>query len=100
MYVHCVRSRVRSSTFSFSHKIMMFFRGLSRTTSRSISSSITLPSLPYAYDALEPIISTEIMTIHHTKHHATYIANVRFFFHSNNIQIFMFNMFDSIFNVN
>uniref|UniRef100_A0A1B6ICS9 Superoxide dismutase n=1 Tax=Homalodisca liturata TaxID=320908 RepID=A0A1B6ICS9_9HEMI len=35
----------------------------------------TLPKLPYAYDALQPIISKEIMELHHTKHHATYIAN-------------------------
>ncbi|KZS95472.1 manganese and iron superoxide dismutase [Sistotremastrum niveocremeum HHB9708] len=33
----------------------------------------TLPSLPYAYNALEPHISEEIMTLHHTKHHQTYV---------------------------
>lgn len=51
----------------------------------------TLPQLPYAYDvsycnprrvdlpltssfqALEPSISKEIMTLHHTKHHQTYV---------------------------
>ncbi|KAG5220500.1 manganese superoxide dismutase [Salix suchowensis] len=33
----------------------------------------TLPPLPYAYDALEPFISKEIMTLHHTKHHQTYV---------------------------
>lgn len=32
-----------------------------------------LPSLPYEYDALEPAISREIMTLHHTKHHQAYI---------------------------
>ena len=32
-----------------------------------------LPKLPYAYNALEPYISEEIMTIHHTKHHQAYI---------------------------
>ena len=32
-----------------------------------------LPALPYAYDALEPYISEEIMKLHHDKHHKAYI---------------------------
>lgn len=36
----------------------------------------TLPDLPYDYNALEPTISAEIMKIHHTKHHATYVNNL------------------------
>lgn len=36
----------------------------------------TLPDLPYDYDALEPTINTEIMRIHHSKHHATYVNNL------------------------
>lgn len=32
-----------------------------------------LPDLPYAYDALEPVISGQTMKFHHDKHHATYI---------------------------
>ncbi|WP_019154357.1 superoxide dismutase [Robertmurraya massiliosenegalensis] len=32
-----------------------------------------LPPLPYAYDALEPAISEEIMRLHHTKHHQSYV---------------------------
>lgn len=33
----------------------------------------TLPPLPYRYDALEPFISAEIMRLHHTKHHQSYV---------------------------
>ncbi|HEX2297025.1 MAG TPA: superoxide dismutase [Pseudonocardiaceae bacterium] len=32
-----------------------------------------LPDLPYDYGALEPYISGEIMELHHSKHHATYV---------------------------
>ena len=34
----------------------------------------TLPELPYDYAALEPHISAKIMELHHSKHHATYVA--------------------------
>lgn len=36
----------------------------------------SLPDLPYAYDALEPHIDARTMEIHHSKHHAAYIAKV------------------------
>ena len=35
-----------------------------------------LKPLPYAYDALEPTIDAQTMTIHHDKHHAAYVTNL------------------------
>lgn len=32
-----------------------------------------LPPLPYSYNALEPYIAEEIMRLHHTKHHQSYV---------------------------
>ncbi|MGQ0614221.1 MAG: superoxide dismutase [Planctomycetaceae bacterium] len=35
-----------------------------------------LPKLPYAFNALEPIIDAKTMEIHHGKHHAAYVTNL------------------------
>ncbi len=32
--------------------------------------------LPYRYDALEPVLSEEILKIHHGRHHAAYVAGL------------------------
>ena len=55
-----------------------------QTDSESFSTSLvaqasdefTLPPLPYAYDALEPYIDSQTMTLHHDKHHAGYVKNL------------------------
>ena len=36
----------------------------------------TLPDLPYAKDALAPVISAETLEYHHGKHHAGYVAKL------------------------
>ncbi len=37
-------------------------------------SSYSLPDLPYDYSALEPYTSAQILELHHSKHHAAYVA--------------------------
>lgn len=35
-----------------------------------------LPELPYDFNALEPVISAEIMQLHYSKHHKAYVDNL------------------------
>jgi Fe-Mn family superoxide dismutase len=43
---------------------------------KNIIMAFELPSLSYAYDALEPNIDARTMEIHHSKHHNGYTANL------------------------
>jgi Fe-Mn family superoxide dismutase len=38
--------------------------------------SYQLPPLPYALNALEPVINVDIMSLHYNKHHAAYVTNL------------------------
>lgn len=38
--------------------------------------AFTLPDLPYDFSALEPVIDTLTMQIHHGKHHGAYVTNL------------------------
>ena len=38
--------------------------------------TFTLPTLPYAYDALAPHMSKETLEYHHDKHHQAYVNNL------------------------
>ncbi|HSX26629.1 MAG TPA: superoxide dismutase [Chlamydiales bacterium] len=42
----------------------------------SEKTSYQLPELPYDFNALEPVISAEIMELHYTKHHKGYVTNL------------------------
>lgn len=47
---------------------------VARQSTRTIVTA-KLPDLSYDYGALEPVISGEIMQLHHAKHHQTYVTN-------------------------
>lgn len=40
-----------------------------------VDGPLTLPPLPYAFNALEPSIDAETMEIHHDRHHKAYVDN-------------------------
>lgn len=46
------------------------------TQAPSATGPFTLPALGYAVDALEPHIDAQTMTIHHDRHHQTYVTNL------------------------
>jgi Fe-Mn family superoxide dismutase len=45
-------------------------------TAPASSASITLPALPWAENALDPVISAKTISFHYGKHHKTYVDNV------------------------
>lgn len=56
---------------------MMCMRPLNSMKVRlSSTTKFILPDLPYDYSELEPYISAQIMEIHHSKHHQTYVNNL------------------------
>src|SRR5688572_32007333 len=42
-----------------------------------MSMSLTLPTLPYSLDALEPHVSRRTLATHHGRHHAAYVEKTR-----------------------
>lgn len=37
---------------------------------------VALPELKYNYSALEPVLSSKLLEIHHKKHHQAYVNNL------------------------
>jgi len=45
-------------------------------STNTVKASYKLPDMPYGYNELEPVISGEIMELHHKKHHQAYVNNL------------------------
>jgi len=70
------RRQAIKSTALASAALAVLPGALAQTSPAGAYAEFTLPPLPYAYDALEPHIDAQTMTIHHDKHHAAYVANL------------------------
>jgi len=80
---HSVLKKVRNTPkpFFITKKTMQALRKVGSTLGRSTvvqaraMSSLKLPDLSWDFGELEPVISSEIMTLHYTKHHQAYVTN-------------------------
>jgi hypothetical protein len=55
-------------------RTMLAFHLWRRGLKTAMRQQEVLPDLPYDYNALEPVISAEIMRLHHQKHHQAYVT--------------------------
>ena len=62
---------------SFTNLRSQLFSRFTKFNSKCFSTvpKIELPKLLYKYDELEPVLSKELVEIHHSKHHQTYVTN-------------------------
>jgi Fe-Mn family superoxide dismutase len=56
--------------------VSMATASASASSSSSASGSIVLPPLPWAENALEPVVSAKTVSFHYGKHHKTYVDTV------------------------
>lgn len=69
-----VVSELQRTVRQMNHRVVQLFeRNQIRIRESVPIGKHVLPPLPYAYNALEPYISEEIMRLHHTKHHQSYV---------------------------
>jgi len=70
-------AKVARSAFALSQNMLPCSSSMATVIAPAMQkrTKVTLPDLAYDYSALEPVISAEIMQLHHSKHHQTYVNN-------------------------
>lgn len=46
------------------------------SSASEVLAKVTLPDLKFNYSALEPVLSSKLLELHHKKHHQTYVNNL------------------------
>jgi Fe-Mn family superoxide dismutase len=69
-----IRSTALGALFASNAKILSSIHD--NQSKEQAAMAFTLPTLPYASDALEPHIDKMTMEIHHGKHHGAYVTNL------------------------
>ena len=71
------REKNKEIFFGSGLALSLVYRGGLRDSKENIKTmKYELPTLPYAYDALEPYIDARTMEIHYTKHHQAYVTKL------------------------
>lgn len=51
-------------------------RVFKRFSDSKVFAKVTLPELKFSYAALEPVLSSKLLELHHKKHHQAYVNNL------------------------
>lgn len=78
--VNCRNKLIKQYIFKYIYYFLLirqffFSSSVNRLCMSQVRTKATLPPLAFEYKDLEPIISRDIMEIHHQKHHNTYVVN-------------------------
>ena len=66
---------MKNSHINIAFAIAIFIVGFTSLLSAQ-NYPFELPKLPYAFNALEPVVDAQTMEIHYSKHHAAYVKNL------------------------